>query len=301
MALPKIRAITLRLVWGEVTALECRPPRNVEQRGTVLLLHGFPDSAETWRQLLPVLANAGWRAVAPHLPGYEPSSLSPTDDYRLESIASRIASLIEKLDDGPVAVVGHDWGAATGYVLAQLHSEKVSRLCTMAVPPIGRLISALGKVPDAIPPLWYQLFFQLPKVSEFALAYRDFAFVKWLWRRWSPDLAGRDDVIAAACTTLAQPGVGHAALRYYRQAYRPWSAAWRALLRQLQRPYSQPVLFLYGLNDGCLSARLSALAFRPEDYAAGGRALALEGVGHFLHLEDPDSISDLVLQFLNSP
>ena len=100
----------------------------------VLLVHGFPDHARSWRLQLPALAEAGYRAVAPTLRGYEPSSQPADGDYHIVRMA-------EDLGGEPVHLVGHDWGAVIAYVAAALAPDRLRSLTTLAIPHPGRLQS----------------------------------------------------------------------------------------------------------------------------------------------------------------
>ena len=78
----------------------------------VLLLHGFPDNAMTWDRVMPGLADAGYRAVAPFMRGYPPSEIPADGRYDAAALAGDVAALIDALNDGrPAFVMGHDWGA----------------------------------------------------------------------------------------------------------------------------------------------------------------------------------------------
>src|SRR5690242_7115926 len=78
-----------------------------------LCLHGFPDTAYGWRHLLPELAERGYRAVAPFLRGYAPTSVPADGAYQTGALAADAIALHEALGGGPDAVlIGHDWGAA---------------------------------------------------------------------------------------------------------------------------------------------------------------------------------------------
>jgi len=77
-----------------------------------LLVHGYPDTAWTWRHLGPFLAECGWRAVAPFTRGYAPSDLAPDDRYAISDQAADLLALHEALGgDEKAALVGHGWGA----------------------------------------------------------------------------------------------------------------------------------------------------------------------------------------------
>ena len=86
-----------------------------------LCLHGFPDSAHTFRHLLPELADAGFRAVAPWLRGYDPSDIPSNGDFSINALAMDTNALHEALNgDRDAVLIGHDWGAMTSYVAGAL-------------------------------------------------------------------------------------------------------------------------------------------------------------------------------------
>src|SRR3954447_26382099 len=101
-----------------------------------LCLHGFPDSAHTFRHLLPELAAAGFRAVAPWLRGYAPTDIPEDGDFSIATLAADANALHEALDgDGAAVLIEHDCGAMTSYVAAADGADCWRRLVTMAVPP----------------------------------------------------------------------------------------------------------------------------------------------------------------------
>ena len=81
-----------------------------------LCLHGFPDSAHTWRHLLPMLAEAGFRAVAPFMRGYAPSSVPPDGRYQTGVLAADALALHDALGaEQQAVIIGHDWGAVATF------------------------------------------------------------------------------------------------------------------------------------------------------------------------------------------
>src|ERR1700734_2843055 len=101
-----------------------------------LCLHGFPDSAHTWRYLLPELASAGFHAVAPFLRGYAPTELPADGRYQIGAVVQDANALHEAFGAGADAViVGHDWGALATYGAVAHAPERWHRAVTAAVPP----------------------------------------------------------------------------------------------------------------------------------------------------------------------
>lgn len=263
----------------------------------VLCLHGFPDCQRSFRLQLPALAAAGYRAVAPALRGYAPSCQTALSETHALAAAEDAIAIADALTDGPAYLVGHDWGAIATYLAVASAPARFKAAVTMAVPhPLG-MAHSLPKLPKQLRASWYMFFFQLPGIAEQALRNRDFALVDKLWRDWSPDFAlpaAERDAIAA---TFREPGVVEAALAYYRELFKVQSATSKRSLALLARPIATPLLALTGARDGCILSEL-------YDHAMGPRWLSdctverMEGVGHFLHQEDPARINQRLILFL---
>ncbi len=150
-----------------------------------LLLHGFPDSAHTWRHLLPALADAGYHAVAPWLRGYAPTSVPADGRYQVGVLAQDVCALHDALGDGsPAVLIGHDWGALAGYTAAGSQPERWSSFTALAVPPLGSLLAGFTSYTQ-LRRSWYMFFFQSP-LADGAVAADDLAFIDRLWADWSP-------------------------------------------------------------------------------------------------------------------
>ena len=150
-----------------------------------LLLHGFPDSAWTWRHLMVDLAEAGYRAVAPFLRGYSPTAVPADGHYQPGAVAADANALHDALGGGDDAVlVGHDWGALASYSAAAHQPERWSRVVTAAVPPPAT-VAASFLTYDQLHRSWYMFFFQSP-FADMVVPMDDMAFIDRLWADWSP-------------------------------------------------------------------------------------------------------------------
>jgi pimeloyl-ACP methyl ester carboxylesterase len=269
----------------------------------ILMLHGFPDHAQTFRFQLPVLAEAGYRAIAPLMRGYEPSS-QPTDhDYRLLSLAHDVLAFIEQSGGGKVHLLGHDWGAVVSYLVAAMAPEKLLSLTTIAIPPPERFLrDGLRKQPGQLLKSWYMLFFQWRGFSDYILEFNDWAFLEWLWRRWSPGWQLPEDELGAIKARFRQTGVKQAALAYYRNLFSIRSIPdTLATLRQMEmKKFQVPTLAVTGEWDGCMDTRLHDQLMNSSDFPGGLTVVRIEGAGHFLHQERPLVFNRHLLEHLNS-
>src|SRR5262249_17514087 len=102
-----------------------------------LCLHGFPDSAYTWRHLLPALAEAGFHAVAPFMRGFSPTDVPADDCFSLGALIADANALHDALGgDEEAVLIGNDWGAEAAYGAAAFAPQRWRRLVTLAIPPL---------------------------------------------------------------------------------------------------------------------------------------------------------------------
>ena len=259
----------------------------------VLCLHGYPDTAHTWDDLLPVLAAAGYRAVAPWMRGYPPTSIPADGDCLALTLAEDASALITALGYDSAIVIGHDWGALAAYAVANLAPEKVSKLVTIAIPHPGGLVPG----PRTLWSLRHFFFYALPWLPERHLRRDGWAGVRAICTRWSPSWTIPDDEFAQVVEAFEAPGGLAGALRYYRSFIR--RALWPRGLKTaalLQRKTSMPALALAGGDDPALFVRDFESA--RAAYLGAYSVVVVDGTGHFLHRERPDEANAAILDFL---
>lgn len=259
----------------------------------LVALHGFPDTAWTWRTVAPLLAEAGYHVVAPFTRGYAPSGIPRDGDYSVRALARDAVALHGLLGGGADAVlVGHDWGAITANLLAGDPESPFKRLVAMAVPPLPWInptratlapwVGALARQPFHS---WYIAFNQVPGLAE-----RTFdRLTAKLWRDWSPGYDGTEDLafLRDATPTLE---FRRAVVSYYRAMASKGSRA--ALVEPIH-----PLLALQGDRDGAIDP-----GFFPAVQArtnADSESELIPSVGHFLHLEQPELVTERILAFLS--
>ncbi|MBU3064541.1 alpha/beta hydrolase [Nocardia sp. NEAU-G5] len=264
----------------------------------VILLHGFPDTPHTWDGLIPLLLEAGYQVIAPWLRGYTRGSAGRHARYDLMAVAADIEAWHEHLGAPPAHLIGHDWGAFAAMILAKKQPQQWLSLTLLAIPPIGG-----GFAPDILRLLPRQtvLSSYIPLMQSGAaprlLARNDAAFVRRLWRRWSPDWEFTDAEFAHTAAVFTDRELGWAATRYYRSLFtvqRPATRAFHGILGA--PPAALPTLALAGAHDGCMSPTLQAIMSKQ----AGATHAQLPRCGHFLQAERPAEVAAHLLPHLRA-
>jgi len=276
-------AIHLPLTYGDISDTT---------RPLAIAVHGFPDTPHTWRHLGPVLAEHGYRVAAPWLPGYEAPATGPISagTYVRQVRAVRRAL---KADDRAV-LIGHDWGAYTGYGVVSSDPDAFSRLVTLAVPPAPALTGSMFSYAQ-IKRSFYIWFIQQVGLAEATLL--EPGFWESLWADWSPGYDARQDISWLREYVTAETIAG--VIGPYRAMFNPEFAdpdAEAETAATLAAP-PIPTLYLHGTDDGGLGAEIVANA---ADHlpAPGSSFQMIDGAGHFLHLEQPDVIAERICSWL---
>jgi epoxide hydrolase 4 len=187
-------------------------------------------------------------------------------------------------------LVGHDWGAAVAWWVAQTHPERVAKMVVINVPHPAVMLAHLRGSLAQLLKSWYIFFFQLPWLPEWLLSRRN-------WRG-----------LTRALTTGTRPGAfAEADLDAYREAWsRPQGDALDAALvpgdRAATAPHAcrgtritVPTLMLWGVNDLALSRELAQPSI---DLCDDGRLVFFEEASHWVHHEEPDRVNALIGAFL---
>jgi pimeloyl-ACP methyl ester carboxylesterase len=293
------RALRVRDI--ELHLFEAGPPDGP----AVLLLHGFPDSAVIWRHQIDALAAAGFRVVAPDLPGYGRSSKpAAVDRYRLAELVADMVGLLAALGLRSVAVVGHDWGAVLAWRLALARPQRVSRLVALSVGH-PRAVTA-GGLAQAVRSR-YMLAFLVPGLAERVLPLNDWATFRR--KAWGGAAPGYEPDADRQIAEMSQPGALTAGLSWYRANLRPRvpsrvrtrgprpagaSASGRA------GPPDQvlhcPVLGVWSSDDPFLTEAQMTASARWVD--GGWRYERLDGVDHWVQVHAANRLNALLLEFL---
>ena len=256
----------------------------------------------SYRHQLPALADAGYRAVAPTMRGYEPSSqiTGNIEAYHPLRIAKDVIAWARELGEGKeIQLVGHDWGAIVGFLAIQLEPKLFRSYCAVAVPDGRSLELGLQRYPIQLLNSWYTLFFQLRGFSDWWVEANEFAFLEKLWRDWSPGWKWEPEEMQSLKQTFSQPGVLESALAYYRAMLNPFLLDSKRARKMSTEFYQVPVMMVTGEQDGCMDTRLFDCVDTTQ-FNMGYRLERIEGAGHFVHQERPEIFNELLLDWFKT-
>jgi pimeloyl-ACP methyl ester carboxylesterase len=274
----------------------------------VLLCHGWPELWFSWRHQLPVLAAAGYRAVAMDQRGYGLSSRpEAVEDYDIVHLGGDVLGLIDALGEERAVVVGHDWGSMVGWYLAQAAPERLDGFAALSIPFWPR-------PPRPPTEMWKQMFgdrffymlhFQAPGVADARLDADPGASLRLVMRRVSQDVFDgtaevppifkwmTDEEFAVYEAEFRRTGFT-GGINWYRNVDRNWELTAGLADRRI----SIPTMFLAGERDPVLGfIPVEPMRAMVDDL----RDLVLvPGAGHWIQQERPAETNEALLRFLES-
>jgi pimeloyl-ACP methyl ester carboxylesterase len=288
----------------------------------VVLAHGFPELAYSWRHQIPVLAEAGYHVLAPDQRGYGGSSRPDAiEAYDIHKLTGDIVGLLDDVGAERAVWIGHDWGAVVVWNAPLLHPDRVAAVASLSVPPTPR-----AKTPPT--QTWrkmfgenffYILYFQEPGVADAELNGDPARTMRRIIGGTRP--AG-DHMISPHMLAPGPEGfvdrlpepdglpdwirrdeLDHYISEFSRTGftgglnwYRNFDRNWETTPELSGATISVPCLFIGGTADPVLS-------FTPLDRAARAitgpyQQIMLDGAGHWLQQERPDEVNASLLEFL---
>jgi pimeloyl-ACP methyl ester carboxylesterase len=256
-----------------------------EGSGTpVILLHGFPDTGDLWRNQVPALVKGGFRTIVPDMRGRGRSGKpEAVTDYRLSTIVRDVTGILDALGVEKAHVVGHDWSAAVAWLLAALVPDRVDRLVAISVGAPG---TSAKPTLEEFQKGWYRLLFLFEGVAEDLLQRDD-------WYLFRLFLGGAKDT-EAYVKALSEPGALTPALNWYRA-----NLPVQALLGRTGGP-QLPMIKADTLgiwSSGDLYLTEEAMTRSQHRVQGRWRYERVEG-SHWVPLDQPDRLNRLLLEFL---
>jgi pimeloyl-ACP methyl ester carboxylesterase len=259
----------------------------------VLLLHGFPDSKELWKNQIPTLVNSGFRVIAPDLRGYgnSPSPLEK-EEYTIPILMSDVIGVLDELGLDKVHLIGHDWGASLSWQLAYYYENRFNSLTVLSVGFPGN--SAWSSM-EQRQKSWYFYLFLQEGLAEKTFADNDWKFTKEAF-------AGHKQ-LENVLQRFQKPNALTTALNWYRGNlqnmlsqpnvdYKPTNE--KPLIPE--KKIKLPVLGIWSNMDFALT---EAQMKQSTDFATNFTYKKIEEAGHWMMLDKPAEVNSLILNFLS--
>ncbi|KAM0716555.1 hypothetical protein Q7P37_008000 [Cladosporium fusiforme] len=264
------------------------------EKGVILLLHGFPQTSHQYRHVLPRLAKAGYRCIAPDYRGAGRSGTS-AQDFRKTTMANDMIALLDRLKiTEPVHVVGHDIGGMIAFALASRHPERVRSVSWGECPLPGTESYRHARTEDAVT-YFHFIFHSVPDLPEALVTGHEKAYISHFVNKITYNFAAfTEDDIDFYAAAYAQPG----ALRCAFGVYRAFETDARENQEWVQREgkCKVPTLSLSGeFSRHKKEAEEMVKEVTVEDKVEVG---VVQGASHYIAEENPEGFCKAVLEWV---
>jgi len=262
-----------------------------EQGPPVVLLHGFPELWYSWHGVMPLLARAGYRVIAPDLRGYNRSDKPPgRDAYSGDAFARDVLGLLDALGIERAFVAGHDVGAGVAWTLVFQHPERVQRALILSSPhPFAWERATPQDDPDSIS--WFRTFFKLPFLPELVARAGGWWLLTRNLQRTSRPGTFEGETLAVFQSAWARDNAISSMINVYRSGFR------RQPLPEDGKP-PVPVRYVFGGRDAYMPRAASELT---AELLGKSAVTELPEASHWLLHEEPERIGQLLIDFFGEP
>jgi pimeloyl-ACP methyl ester carboxylesterase len=266
---------------GEFT-FTCRVSGMDNNKGTIILLHGFPETSRMWVELINLLDINGYNIIAPNQRGYSsgarPSKIS---DYSIEKLSKDIIDIANEFKIDKFHLVGHDWGSAVGWHVVSNFSERILTWSALSVPHLDAFMNSILNDTNQQKKSEYINFFKKPFLPEVYFKIFSNKYLKQIWSKSS------DDEINSYLKVFKQKRAIKSALNWYRANFKNNT--------NLIGEISVPTLIIYGINDMAIG---EASVDNSIKYLKGDYKIEKLNAGHWLIQESFKSVSENILDHI---
>ena len=271
----------------------------------IILLHGFPYDVRAWDGVVPALAGAGYRVLAPYLRGYGPTRFLDPDAPRMAeqaAIAQDVVDFADALGIERAALAGFDWGNRAACITSILHPERVRAQVAIGGYSVQDTVSPSAPAPSAAfeARLWYQWYFNTER-GRAGLAANRRGICRYLWETWSPTWRYTDEAYDRSAVSFDNPDFVDVVIHSYRHrhGYAPGEERFLAVERRLAErpPIGVPAIVLRGADSGFGPPSPDPSGDRARFTNLVARRI-VEGAGHDLAPQRPDAVSSALIELL---
>lgn len=214
----------------------CRVGGMKNSGDTVILLHGFPETSRMWRELIKVLSSNNYRVVAPDQRGYSQGARPlKVSDYKINKLTQDVVNLADAFKANRFHLIGHDWGAAVGWVLSSVCKDKIITYSALSVPHLDAFSDAISNNKIQKKKSYYIKLFRIKFLPELYFKILNYYNLKTIWR------SSNKKEIKSYLSVFSQKNALTATLNWYR-------ATNLKSTRKIGNIFV-PVLMIYGKRD----------------------------------------------------
>lgn len=256
----------------------------------VVLLHGFPETNYAWRNQIPVLSKK-YRVIAPDLRGYGETE-KPATGYDKRNMANDLVALLDKLEIGKIALVGHDRGARVATRFVKDHPDRVDRLVVMDNVPTRIVARELNA--EVAKAYWFFLFHLVPDLPEILISGKEEQWLRWFFSDWTYDPS---TISGEAFDTYVRAYRAPGAVRGSMADYRANAIDLEQDKEDAHIKIECPTLALWGEDFGAVGKMFDMPKIWAE-MANNLKVIPIKRCGHLPHEERPEEINALLVEFL---
>tara|TARA_E500000331_G_scaffold128221_1_gene125581 strand:+ start:180 stop:1271 length:1092 start_codon:yes stop_codon:yes gene_type:complete len=249
-----------------------------EKKPLVVLLHGFPVTSAMWLDLIPVLAEAGYRVVAFDQRGYSPQTRpARIDQYVVSELVDDVFAVADALGGERFHLVGHDWGAGVGWGVVLAKPDRVLSWTPLSIAHPAAFGAALQNDPDQQSRSSYFTLFVTPGVPETLFTFNDLRLLKSAYGGM------RAEKVDEYVSVFSEPGALTAGLNWYRASFGGDPASTEVQENDVR----VPTLFIWGNQDEAVGRLGTELM---SEYMKGPYSIIELNAGHWLLSETPEKV-----------
>tara|TARA_Y100001970_G_scaffold195726_1_gene237927 strand:+ start:675 stop:1550 length:876 start_codon:yes stop_codon:yes gene_type:complete len=262
----------------------CRVGGIGNDKETIFLLHGFPETSRMWKKLIKTLDNDGYQIIAPDQRGYSKGARPfQKSEYEIDKLSKDIINIADEFKINQFHLVGHDWGSAVGWHISSNYSDKIITWTALSVPHLDALVYSMKNDSLQMKKSEYINFFNKPFIPEIYFSIFSYRNLIKIWRESSKD------EIESYMEIFKQRKALKSALNWYRANFKNEQSA-------IGNIYV-PTLIIYGMKDMAIGVKS---VDESEKYLKGKYKIKKINSGHWLIQESFDEVSKSIIEHIST-
>ena len=263
----------------------CRVGGMENDKETIFLLHGFPETSRMWNDFIKLLDKEGYRIIAPDQRGYSKGARpSKVSDYSINKLSQDIINIANEFNIDKFHLVGHDWGSAVGWYIASNFTDRLITWSALSVPHLDAFFYSMKNDKVQIKKSDYIKFFNKPILPELYFKIFSYKNLRNIWRKSS------ESEIISYLETFKQKRALKSALNWYRANFKDYESV-------VIGDIYIPTLIIYGMNDMAIDVKS---VDNSDKFLKGRYKIEKLDSGHWLIQESFEEVSKSIIEHIKA-